>query len=71
MEFEQQMDWAVYPVHPDGWAESVFVAEEFNQNRLNEYRAVPVHPDGWTEAVFAVEDLDIYATISVHPDLWL
>jgi hypothetical protein len=71
MELEQQMDHAVYPVHPDGWAESVFAAEDFNQNRPNEYRAVPVHPDGWAEAVFAGEDLDMYATIPVHPDLWL
>jgi len=71
MELEQQMDYAVYPVHPDGWAESVFAAEDFNQNRPNEYRAVPVHPDGWAEAVFAGEGLDMYATIPVHPDLWL
>jgi len=71
MELEQQMDYAVYPVHPDGWAESAFAAENFNQNQPNEYRAVPIHPDGWAKAVFAGEDLDMYATIPVHPDLWL
>ena len=43
IELEQQLDYAVYPVHPDGWAESVFDAEGFNQNRPSEYRTVPVN----------------------------
>ncbi|KAH8792178.1 hypothetical protein F5882DRAFT_400107, partial [Hyaloscypha sp. PMI_1271] len=71
MELEQQINYAVYPVHPDGWEESVFAAEDFNRNRPNEFRAVPIHPDGWAGAVFAGEDLGMYATIPVHPDLWL
>jgi len=63
-EIEQPLEnYAVYPVHPDGWAESVF-AEDFNQNRPTQYR---VHPDGWTEDVFSD---NMYAVIPVNRELW-
>jgi hypothetical protein len=76
IESEQPIeDYAVYPVHPDGWAESVFTTEDLNQDQPDMYRTFPVHPDGWSEAVFAAEDLnqhplDMYAVFPVHPDLW-
>ena len=64
-EIEQQLEnYAVYPVHPDGWAESGFATEDFNQNRPTQYS---VHPDGWTEDVFSD---NMYAVIPVHRELW-
>jgi hypothetical protein len=63
-EIEQQLEnYAVYPVHPDGWAESVFATEDFSQNLPTQYR---VNPDGWTEDVFSD---NMYAVIPVHREL--
>ena len=65
-ELKQQLEnYVVYPVHPNGWAGSVFTTEDFNQNRLTQYR---VYSDGWTGDVFSD---NMYAVIPVHRELWL